>query len=46
MRKEVMPDILPSLFRFEIEIHSILVKKIPGKFKKLTRDLEDLFIKI
>jgi hypothetical protein len=32
MREKMMPDILPSLFGLEVEIHSFWVKKIPQEF--------------
>ena len=43
MRQEMMPDILPRLFDFTVEIHSVMYKKIPQKLEKLTEDFGDIF---
>lgn len=45
MREKMMPDILPSLFRFEIEVHTVFerVQKNPPKEFMLTEDRKRSF---
>ena len=45
MREEMMPDILPSLFCFEVEVHRVFerVQKNPPKGFMLTEDRKRLF---